>query len=153
MWLRATNCVYWSPPGEHTTLRSGHELLVQQVLYKHLIMREEHHYSLHNETKVVISFPTAKQSLKKLQCKNTNKQKKRASHCLFSPPIRESEHCLMMFGVQRFPQRGLWAVKMDKEDSFGISSYTPLMAKGVLEDGTSSSCWAGTSLLPPTEKH
>lgn len=65
MWLRATNYVYKSPPGEHTTLQSGHELLVQQVLYKHLIVREEKLYGLHNENKVVISIPTAKQSLKK----------------------------------------------------------------------------------------
>lgn len=46
----------------------------------------------------------------------------------------------MLLGTQRFTQRGLWAVKMEKEDSFGISSYRPVMARGVLEDGTSSSC-------------
>jgi len=46
----------------------------------------------------------------------------------------------MLLGIQRFSQSGLWAVKMEIEDSFGISSYNPVMVRGVLKVGTSSSC-------------
>lgn len=50
-------------------MQRGHELLMQLVLHKHLVVREELHYDLADETKVVISFLTAKQYSEKLQYK------------------------------------------------------------------------------------
>lgn len=52
---------------------------MQPVLHKHLIVREELHYGLDDEAKVLISLLTAKQYSKKLQYK----KKKSISLCIF----------------------------------------------------------------------
>lgn len=61
MWLKATDYVYWSSSGNHAVVQYGHELLMQLVLHKPWIVREELHYGLDDEPKVIISFLTGEQ--------------------------------------------------------------------------------------------
>lgn len=48
-------------------MQHGHKLLMHPVLHKHLFVKEELHYGLDGEVKVVISFLTGKHYSKKLQ--------------------------------------------------------------------------------------
>lgn len=70
-------------------MQSGHEVLTQSLLNTHLIMREEQYYSTDDEPKVVISFPTAKQSFKR----SYSVKKKKKSISLPFHPLLEDANC------------------------------------------------------------
>lgn len=70
-------------------MQSGHEVLMQSLLNTHPIVREQY-YSTDDEPKMVISFPTAKQSFKRSY---SVKKKKKKSISLPFHPLLEDANC------------------------------------------------------------